>query len=129
MKNEQFLSINLTHKMGKNESNYFKVKILIPDKLNEYNIFPHIWFSLKSDKCCEQGGFLGWNNNGWSTTTKNLVKPYKNTSYDVIVLGNWSDAASSSCTITAKKVNSFTCINAINNTTQRGVWRAIGFVN
>ena len=82
-----------------------------------------------SDKCCEQGGFLGWNNNGWSTTTKNLVKPYKNTSYDVIVLGNWSDAASSSCTITAKKVNSFTCINAINNTTQKGVWRAIGFVN
>ena len=122
------MSINLTHKMGKNESNYFKVKILIPDKLNEYNIFPHIWFSLKSDKCCIEGGKIT------RADRENIVtlpKPYADNTYTVL-LQPWHTALNTDgrpvlCYETKKTDVSFD----INMYSGLGgaYWTTIGYVN
>ena len=128
MKNERFLSINLTHKMGKNESNYFKVKILIPDKLNEYNIFPHIWFSLKSDKCCVQHGHIkAWSNNPQITIT--LLKQYANTNYGIWTQdqGSSADNTINGITVKSKSVGSFILQPYTN--CRYGYWYTLGFVN
>ena len=131
MKNEQFLSINLTHKMGKNESNYFKVKILIPDKLNEYNIFPHIWFSLKSDKCCIQHGRT-------ARGTITLLKSYKDTNYSVVIngIGGSSNSANTNVSwvtglvnVGSKTTTSFSFNNQGYGVPNNCNWITIGYIN
>lgn len=87
------------------------------------------WYRIWSDGWCEQGGELGFTSTGWVKGTKSLNIPFKDTKYNVMVMGNWSDAASSSCTVTAKTTDSFTIKYAINTTAQKGVWRAEGYIS
>lgn len=82
-----------------------------------------------SDGWCQQGGIPKTaTNGGWEEITVTLHRSYRDTNYIVKVNGNWSDAASSSATITEKKINSFKCILATNNATQLGWWEAGGYI-
>ena len=75
-----------------------------------------------------------WTSNTYNITSKSKgyflfsTRSHEIPNYNVITLGNWSDAASSSSLITAKTTNSFTVTYAANNTTQLGVWQCTGYV-
>lgn len=84
-------------------------------------------YRLYADGFCVQWGELGWTSGSWAVNTKTFLKPYLNTSYVVLAMGNWSDPASSSCLITAKATTSFNVQYAINNTTQLGAWISLGY--
>ena len=86
-------------------------------------------YRLYADGFCVQWGELGWTSGSWAINTKTFLKPYLNTSYIVLAMGNWSDPASSSCLITAKATTSFNVQYAINNTTQLGAWVSLGYAS
>lgn len=86
------------------------------------------WYRVYSDGWCEQGGELGWTSSNWASNTKVLIKPFRDTTYNLIVLGNWSNSESSSCSISAKTTIDFTVRYAINIAVQKGVWYACGYI-
>jgi hypothetical protein len=86
-------------------------------------------YRLYADGFCVQWGELGWTSGSWAVNTKTFLKPYLNTSYIVLAMGNWSDPASSSCLITAKATTSFNVQYAINNATQLGAWISLGYAS
>ena len=107
-------------------------------KHNNLEGLPHVvetysngtdWYRVYSDGWCIQGSCNKLPQTGnWASTTVTLIKAYKDTNYNIITLGNWSDAGASSCVVTAKTTNSFTVTYAANNTTQLGVWQCTGYV-
>ncbi len=84
-------------------------------------------YRLYADGFCVQWGELGWTSGSWAVGTKTLLKPYLDTSYILLPLGNWSNSESSSCTVQAKTTNSFEVRYAINNTSQLGSWITLGY--
>ena len=87
------------------------------------------WYRVYSDGWCEQGGVIGLTSGSWASVSKTFLKQYKDTNYLVACIGNWSNAESSSCTVTAKSMSGFTVTYAINTTAQLGWWQACGYIN
>ena len=86
-------------------------------------------YRLYADGWCIQWGELGWTSSSWAVSTRTLLKPYLNTSYLVLPLGNWSGSESSSCTVQAKTTTSFEVRYAINSTAQLGAWVTLGYAS
>ena len=86
------------------------------------------WYKIWSNGWKEQGGVFGANTGGWVTVTLTFNIAFNDTSYCLYTLGNWSDAASSSCKITAKTSSNATVTHATNlYATQPAVWYACGY--
>ena len=87
------------------------------------------WYRVWSDGWCEQGGAWGSNVSGWSEASVIFLKPFSNTNYQLFVQGNWSDAASSSCKVTARSTTGFTGTYANNlYSVMPSWWYACGYI-
>ena len=104
----------------------YKVPVLVevqrPALSNNYT-----WARRYSDGWVEQGGFIDGGTTGWETATITFPFEMSDTNYQLFCLGNWSDAQSSSCQVTAKTTTGATIRHANNTTTiQKTVWYACG---
>lgn len=87
------------------------------------------WYRVWSDGWCEQGGAWGSNVSGWSEASVIFLKSFSNTNYQLFVQGNWSDAASSSCKVTARSTTGFTGTYANNlYSAMPSWWYACGYI-
>ena len=85
------------------------------------------WYRIYKSGRLEQGGFFGGGTSAWASVAITYLKPFKDTTYQLFCQGNWSDAASSSCKITAKSTTGATISYANNlSSVQLSTWRAIG---
>lgn len=85
------------------------------------------WYRIYKSGRLEQGGFFGGNTGAWASVAITYLKPFKDTTHQLYCQGNWSDAASTSCKITAKSTTGATITYANNlSSVQLSTWFAIG---
>ena len=85
------------------------------------------WYRIYKSGRLEQGGFFGGSTSAWASVSITYLKPFKDTTHQLVCIGNWSDAASSSCKITAKSTTGATITYANNlSSVQLSTWFAIG---
>lgn len=114
----------LTQKLNMDLSNF-------PDNIDycveNYRNANGYWYRIYKSGRLEQGGFFGGATSAWAGTTITYLKAFKDNTYQLFCLGNWSDAASSSCLISSKSTTGANVTYA-NNTTgvQLSVWYAVG---
>ena len=85
------------------------------------------WYRIYKSGRLEQGGFFGGNTGAWASVAITYLKPFKDTTHQLYCQGNWSDAASTSCKVTAKSTTGATITYANNlSSVQLSTWFAIG---
>ena len=85
------------------------------------------WYRIYKSGRLEQGGFFGGNTGSWASVSITYLKPFKDTTHQLYCQGNWSDAASTSCKITAKSTTGATITYANNlSSVQLSTWYAVG---
>lgn len=85
------------------------------------------WYRIYKSGLLEQGGFFGGGTSAWASVAITYLKPFKDNTYQLFCLGNWSDAGSSSCKVTAKSTTGATITYANNlSSVQLSTWFAIG---
>lgn len=85
------------------------------------------WYEVWKSGKLRQGGFFGSNVSSWTNATINYMKPFSDTKYSLVCMGNWSDAQNSSCKIIEKTATSATVTYANNlYSVQPSVWTAEG---
>ena len=86
-----------------------------------------IFYTINSDKWCEQGGSITWTNNPNLTIT--LKKKYKNTNYFVQSqdYGTVQDSNNNGISVTSKTTSTFMFKPYTNNRT--ATWMASGYIN
>ena len=85
------------------------------------------WYRIYKSGRLEQGGFFGGGTSAWASVAITYLKPFKDNTYQLFCLGNWSDAGSSSCKVTAKSTTGATITYANNlSSVQLSTWRATG---
>lgn len=109
---------------------------------NDFNNIPHIvetyvngtsWYRVYSDGWCEQGGH--WNSSSNSLQTITLLKPYKDTNYNVQVTVAHTGAPYTSgvapCYYSAayKTVSSFQCYGYSDASLANKDWMACGYIS
>ena len=109
---------------------------------NDFNNIPHIvetyvngtsWYRVYSDGWCEQGGH--WNSSSNSLQTITLLKPYKDTNYNVQVTvahtGATYTSGAAPCYYSAayKTVSSFQCYGYSDASLANKDWMACGYIN
>lgn len=87
------------------------------------------WYRVYADGWCEQGGAWGTSTGAWASANVTFLKPFVNNYYALFVQGNWSDGASSSCTVTSRSGTGFTGTYANNlYSVMPSLWRACGYI-
>ncbi|MBQ6855230.1 MAG: hypothetical protein IJO11_07320 [Alphaproteobacteria bacterium] len=85
------------------------------------------WYRIYKSGRLEQGGFFGGGTSAWASVAITYLKPFKDNTYQLFCLGNWSDAGSSSCKVTAKSTTGATITYANNlSSVQLSTWFAVG---
>ncbi|MBE6462550.1 MAG: hypothetical protein E7005_02180 [Alphaproteobacteria bacterium] len=85
------------------------------------------WYRIYKSGRLEQGGFFGGGTSAWASVAITYLKPFKDNTYQLFCLGNWSDAGSSSCKVTAKSTTGATITYANNlSSVQLSTWLATG---
>ena len=85
------------------------------------------WYRIYKSGRLEQGGFFGGSTSAWASVAITYLKPFKDTTHQLYCQGNWSDAASTSCKVTAKSTTGATITYANNlSSVQLSTWFAIG---
>ena len=85
------------------------------------------WYRIFKSGRLEQGGFFGGSTSAWASVAITYLKPFKDTTHQLYCQGNWSDAASTSCKVTAKSTTGATITYANNlSSVQLSTWFAIG---
>lgn len=85
------------------------------------------WYRIYKSGRLEQGGFFGGSTSSWASVAITYLKPFKDTTHQLYCQGNWSDAASTSCKVTAKSTTGATITYANNlSSVQLSTWFAIG---
>ena len=85
------------------------------------------WYRIYKSGRLEQGGFFGGSTGAWASVAITYLKPFKDTTHQLYCQGNWSDAASTSCKVTAKSTTGATITYANNlSSVQLSTWFAIG---
>ena len=85
------------------------------------------WYRIYKSGRLEQGGFFGGGTSAWASVAITYLKPFKDNTYQLFYLGNWSDAGSSSCKVTAKLTTGATITYANNlSSVQLSTWCATG---
>ncbi|MBR2922336.1 MAG: hypothetical protein IKC10_03340 [Alphaproteobacteria bacterium] len=85
------------------------------------------WYRIYKSGRLEQGGFFGGGTSAWASVAITYLKPFQDNTYQLFCLGNWSDAGSSSCKVTAKSTTGATITYANNlSSVQLSTWRATG---
>lgn len=72
------------------------------------------WYRRWSDGWVEQGGNLGAQTGGWATAEVTYHVPFKDLTYTLFTHGNWSEAQSSSCWVSARTTTGCTVRHANN---------------
>lgn len=94
----------------------------LPTAENNYT-----WYRKYKSGWVEQGGHIMATTSAWASTTITLPVTMANRYYCISRAGNWSDAASSSCTITAMTTTTFTITYAFNTMDYGGtMWEVKG---
>ena len=85
------------------------------------------WYRIYKSGRLEQGGFFGGSTSAWASVAITYLKPFKDTTHQLYCQGNWSDAVSTSCKVTAKSTTGATITYANNlSSVQLSTWFAIG---
>ena len=93
-----------------------------PTAANNYT-----WYRKYADGWVEQGGYMPGQNSGWGSATITLPVPMASRYYYISRDGNWSDASSSSCTITTMTATAFSLTYASNTMDVYGtMWEVKG---
>lgn len=95
-----------------------------------YKVFDEIQENGTIRKWCEQGGTWGTSTGDWASASVVFLKPFIDTNFHLIALGNWSSGGSSSCSITARSTTGFTGTYANNlYSVMPSFWRAYGYIS
>lgn len=87
------------------------------------------WYRVWSDGWCEQGGAWGTNTSNWANASVVFHKSFVDTNYNLLVQGNWNEAGSSSCKVTARSNTGFTGTYANNlYSVMPSYWEAKGYI-
>lgn len=100
----------------------YVVDFQAPNAANNYT-----WYRKYKSGWVEQGGYMPGQNSGWGSATITLPVPMASRYYYISRDGNWSDASSSSCTITTMTATAFSLTYASNTMDVYGtMWQVSG---